>query len=108
MDENDRLKKNMATLESKISKASTYDDSELKPWYIQIDQIFLTILQIQDQYITLKSRLKNLTLRRKLKTDMEDFRKMLNVDSRQQEVSIKKYSTNIIQISFLSIGITFD
>lgn len=103
MDENDRLKKNMATLESKISKASTYDDSELKPWYIQIDQIFLTILQIQDQYITLKSRLKNLTLRRKLKTDMEDFRKMLNVDSRQQEVSIKKYSTNIIQISFLFI-----
>ncbi|XP_073836416.1 kinesin-like protein at 67A [Musca autumnalis] len=98
MDENDRLKKSMATLESKISKASTYDDSELKPWYTQIDQIFLTILQIQDQYITLKSRLKNLTLRKKLKTDMEDFRKMLNIDSRQQE-NFDNFSTTICNLS---------
>lgn len=87
MDENDRLKKSMSLLETKISKSSTYDDSELKPWYIQIDQLFSVILKTQDQYITLKSRLKNLTFRRKLKTDMEDFCKMLNVECKPGEVS---------------------
>lgn len=88
MDENDRLKKSLAALETKISKASTYDDSELKPWYTQIDQLFSAIMKIQDQYITLQSRLKNLTFRRKLKRDMDDFRKMLNADCKLQVVSL--------------------
>ncbi|XP_059219682.1 kinesin-like protein KIF18A isoform X3 [Stomoxys calcitrans] len=85
MDENDRLKKDMAVLETKINKASMYDDSELKPWFKKIDNLFSTILNIQDQYITLKSRLKNLTFRSQIKRDMEDFKKMLTIESISQE-----------------------
>ncbi|XP_075162108.1 kinesin-like protein at 67A [Haematobia irritans] len=98
MDENDRLKKAISALETKVNKASMYDDSELNPWYNKIDHVFSTLLKIQDQYMTLKSRLKNLSFRRKIKSDMDDFQKMLNIDSKQQE-NIDIFSASICNLS---------
>lgn len=94
MNENERLKLNNADLETKASKSTTFDESELKPWYKRIDQVFCSIIKAQEQFMTLKSRVKNLSFRIKLKTDMEDSRKTLYGDCQTQEVSeIKFYAT---------------
>lgn len=87
MDENERLKQTNLALEAKASKASIFEEDELRPWYNRIDEIFLAVLKTQEQFITLKSRIKNLTYRIKIKTDMENLRKMLSGDSDTQEVS---------------------
>ena len=87
MDENERLKQTNLALEDKASKASIFEEDELRPWYNRIDEIFLSALKIQEQFITIKSRIKNLTYRIKIKTDMENLRKMLSGDSDTQEVS---------------------
>lgn len=108
MDENERLKQTNAALEAKAVKATTFDETELRPWYIRIDQVFSTIIKTQEQYINLKSRVKNLTFRIKLKTDMENSRKMLYGDCESQEVSLnyKFFKANvkgIIKFDIMSV-----
>lgn len=87
MDENERLKQANADLELKASKATTFDETELRPWYNRIDQIYSSIVKSQEKYIGLKSRVKILTFQISLKTEMENSRKILYGDCESQEVS---------------------
>ncbi|XP_023291597.2 kinesin-like protein KIF18A [Lucilia cuprina] len=98
MDENDRLKQTNSALEAKANKATTFDESELKPWYSRIDQIFASIIKTQEQYISIKSRVKNLTFRIKLKTDMENSRKILYGDCESQE-NYSSYTSSVCHLS---------
>ncbi|XP_065361380.1 kinesin-like protein KIF18A [Calliphora vicina] len=98
MEENERLKQSNIALEAKASKATTFDEAELRPWYTRIDQIFASIIKTQEQYISLKSRVKNLTFRIKLKTDMENTRKILYGDCESQE-NFTSYTSSVCHLS---------
>lgn len=87
MDENERLKQANIALEAKASKIPIFEEDELRPWYNRIDQLFLSILKTQKQFITIKSQIKILKFRIKIKTDVENMRKMLPADSDTKEVS---------------------
>ncbi|XP_037811743.1 kinesin-like protein KIF18A [Lucilia sericata] len=98
MDENERLKQTNSALEAKANKATTFDESELKPWYSRIDQIYASIVKTQEIYISIKSRVKNLTFRIKLKTDMENSRKILYGDCESQE-NYSSYTSSVCHLS---------
>lgn len=92
MDENERLKQLNTALEAKVAKDSVaYDEKELRPWFNRIDQLFDSILNNQEQYILIKSRIKNLSFRIKSKNYMDELRTMLNIDTGHQDVSRKIY-----------------
>ncbi|KAI8121322.1 Kinesin-like protein KIF18A [Lucilia cuprina] len=98
MDENERLKQTNSALEAKANKATTFDESELKPWYSRIDQIYASIIKTQEQYISIKSRVKNLTFRIKLKTDMENSRKIIYGDCESKE-NCTSYTSSVCHLS---------